>query len=145
MIKPFRYYISEKLARKSQANIGMARSLMEKSGIRLKRAANEKISEENSSILFEDIYESLREASQALMELKGFKPYSHEAIVSFLKEYRLLPEEKIVIIDNYRILRNNSVYRAENVSVQKVSEALEFSKKTIKDIRSRFNSEVSKA
>jgi len=139
MIKPFEYYLNENLVRKSSSNISMAKSLLQKAEIRLKRIGSEKIEEENSSILFEDVYEALREASQSLMEIKGFKPYSHEAIISFLREYKLLPEEKISIIDNYRILRNNSVYKAEKVSLQKCIEALDFTKKSLPEIKDRFN------
>ena len=139
MIKPFEYYINEKLVRKSIPNISMAKSLLQKSEIRLKRVKNEKITEENSSILFEDIYEILRESSQSLMEIKGFKPYSHEALVSFLKDYKLISDEDANIIDNYRILRNNSVYKAEKVSLQKCEEALKFSGKMLPEIKSKFD------
>ena len=139
MIKPFDYYIKEKLVRKSSQNISMAKSLLQKAEIRLKRINNEKIEDENSSIVFEDVYESLREASQSLMEVKGFKPYSHEAIISFLKEYKLLSDEKINVIDNYRILRNNSVYKAEKVSLQKCIESLDFANKSLTEIKNKFN------
>lgn len=139
MIKPFNYYISENLVRKSIPNISMAKSLLQKSEIRMKRVKNEKITDENSSIVFEDIYETLRESSQSLMEIKGFKPYSHEAVVSFLKEYKLMSDEKTNIIDNYRILRNNSVYKAEKVSSQKCMEALEFAKKMLPEIKAKFD------
>ena len=47
MIKPFEYYINEKLVRKSVPNISMAKSLLQKSEIRLKRVKNEKIDDEN--------------------------------------------------------------------------------------------------
>ena len=139
MIKPFEYYINEKLVRKSVPNISMAKSLLQKSEIRLKRLKNEKIDDENSSIVFEDVYELLREASQSLMEINGFKPYSHEALVSFLKDYKLLPDEKIITMDNYRVLRNNSVYKAEKVSSQKCREALEFAKKILPEIKAKFD------
>ena len=138
MIKPFEYYVNEQLVRKSIPNIGMAKSLLQKSEIRLKRVKNEKINDENSSIVFEDIYEIIRESSQSLMEIKGFKPYSHEALVSFLKEYKLVSDEKANIIDNYRVLRNNSVYKAEKVSLQKCIEALEFSNTLLPEIKVKF-------
>ena len=142
MIKPFEYYINEKLVRKSVPNISMAKSLLQKSEIRLKRVKNEKIDDENSSIVFEDVCELLREASQSLMEINGFKPYSHEALVSFLKDYKLLPDEKIITMDNYRVLRNNSVYKAEKVSSQKCREALEFAKNTLPEIKAKFDEAV---
>lgn len=139
MIKPFEYYIKEKLVRKSSQNISMAKSLLNKSEIRLKRISKEKIEEENSSIVFEDIYEAMREASQSFMEINGFKPYSHEALISFLKEHKLLSDEKVNILNNYRILRNNSVYKSEKISLQKCMEALDFAKVLLPELRNKFD------
>ena len=116
----------------------MAKSLLEKAEIRLKRVDMD-IEEDESSIVFEGIYECLREALQSLMEINGYKPYSHEALISFIKEKKFLSDDKINIIDNYRILRNNSVYKAEKVSLQKCIEALEFAKQTLPEIRNIFD------
>jgi len=138
MIKPFQYYLQEKLVRKSSSNVSMGKSLIEKAELRLKKVGREKIEEEEASISFEETYEVLREALQSLMEIKGFKPYSHEAIISFVKEYNLLSSEKINIVDSYRILRNNSVYKAEKVSLEKCEEALNFAKLTLPEIRKVF-------
>ncbi len=138
MIKPFEYFIKENLARKSNSNISMAKSLLQKAAIRLKRIAISKIEESESSIVFEDVYECLREASQSLMEIKGYKPYSHEALISFLKEQKFLSEENINMLDNYRILRNNSVYKAEKVSLPKCLEAIEFAKHVLPELENKF-------
>lgn len=138
MIKPFEFYLKENLAIKSSVNISVAKSLMLKAELRLKRIISSKIEDEESSIVFEEIYECLREASQSLMEIKGFKPYSHEALVSFIKEYQFLSNENANSFDNYRILRNNSVYRAEKVSLQKCIEALKFAKEILPELRKKL-------
>ena len=138
MIREFEHYIREKAARKTIPNTAMAKSLLQKAETRMKRVSGESIEEENSSLIFEDIYESLREAAQSLMELKGYKPYSHEVVVSFLKEYKLLSEENTHVLDTYRTLRNNSVYRAEMVSVEKCKEAFSFAHRILPEIRQTF-------
>ncbi len=138
MIKQFQFFINENLVRKSIPNASIAKSLFEKSELRLKRINKLNIEESESSITFEDIYECLREASQSLMELKGYKPYSHEALISFLNEEKLLSLDKINILDNYRILRNNSIYKAETISLQKCLEALEFAKEFLPEINKRL-------
>ena len=135
MIKPFQYYLKENLVRKSIPNISMARALLQKAEIRLSRINLDKVKDEESSIVFEDIYECIREAAQSLMEVNGYKPYSHEAVISFLLEKKYLSYEEINIIDNYRILRNNSVYKAEKVSLQRCLEALESAKQVIPKLK----------
>ncbi len=138
MIQPFQFYINEKLVVKTSANISMAKALLQKAELRLKRIIASKIEESEASLVFEDIYESLREASQSLMELKGFKPYSHEALVAFLREYKILSDNAINIFDTYRALRNNSVYKAEKISLQKCFEALEFAKKVLPELAGKM-------
>jgi len=120
-------------------NISMAKSFIQKAEIRLAKIIREGVIESESSIIFEDIYESLREASQALMEIKGYKPYSHEALISFLLEHKLLDEGIIRILDNFRALRNDSVYQAQKISLNKCLEALDFAKKTLPIIKKRFD------
>ncbi len=138
MIKAFDYYLKENLAKKTVPNVSMAKSMLEKSEIRLKRINALKIHDSESSIIFEDLYECLREAAQSLMELYGFKPYSHEALVSFLNENKLLTIDKVNTLNNFRILRNNSVYKAEKISLNKCIESLEFTKILLPEIKKKF-------
>ncbi len=145
MIKPFEYFIKENLVRSSVKNISMAKSLIEKAEVRFKRIDKSKIEEDEASIAFEEIYECLREASQSLMEISGYKPYSHEAVTSFLLERNLLSKEKVHTIDNYRVLRNNSVYKAEKISLQKCQEAKEFAKDTLPELNKKLNELIKKS
>ena len=71
------------------------------------------------------------------MSIKGFKPYSHEATVSFVKEYysREFSEFEIRKFDRFRQLRNNSVYRAEPITQDDAKECLDFSKLFVKKIK----------
>lgn len=144
MIRPFEFYISSNLVNKTQGNISLARSLLHKAEIRLSRISKDDFKDEESSIIFEDIYELIREAAQSIMELNNYKPYSHEALVSFVKSKRILNENESNIFDNYRILRNKSIYDAEKVSIEKCKESLEFAKKVLPRIKKTFEETVSK-
>ncbi len=137
MIKSFEYFIGESLVRKEIPNKSLAKDLVEKAEIRLSRVLKSEIEEREASIVFEDVYEIIREAAQAIMELKGYKPYSHEALIAFLKEGKYLPEREITVLNNYRVLRNKSVYRAEKISVEKCKEALDFAKATLPLIKNK--------
>jgi len=124
MIEKFQYYLDARLVKKTSVDREEAKSLMNKSILRLEYIKKQEINEDTSSFIFEDIYETLREASQSLMSLKGYKPYSHEALISFLKEFYKFPEYEISAFDRYRILRNKTVYCAANVSPEVCKEAL---------------------
>ncbi len=105
MIQPFEHYEKERLVEKTMVNTGLARSFLDKSSVRLKRILKEEINENKASLIFEDAYESMREAAQALMQLEKYKPLSHEALIAFLIKKKYLSQEKINILNNYRILR----------------------------------------
>lgn len=75
MIERFQYYLDERLARKVKADKEEAKSLMNKAVLRLDYVKSQEINEDTSPFIFEDIYETLREAAQSLMSLKGYKPF----------------------------------------------------------------------
>ncbi len=62
------------------------------------------------------------------MSQKGFKPYSHEAIIAFLQKY--YPEEikphETNTLDRHRIIRNNLLYRASSINKKETGKALQF-------------------
>ena len=110
MIEKFQHYLNEGLTRKVGVDREEAKSLMNRATLRLDYVKKQEINEDTSPFIFEDIYETLREAAQSLMPLKGYKPFSHEALISFLKEFYNFPEHEISAFNRYRILRNKTVY-----------------------------------
>lgn len=139
MILEFKYYLENNLARKTSPDRGEAEALMNKAEGRLKYFIKTKeINENTAAYIFECIYECLREASQSLMSIKGYKPYSHEALISFLKENFKFTEQDIATFDRYRILRNKTVYQGEKISAETCKEALEFLQKFLPKIKKEF-------
>lgn len=138
MIRNFKYYLDNNLVRKTDINPSLVQSLFSKAEVRLQRVIKDKIIEKESSIIFEDIYESIREAIQALIQIKGFKPYSHEVLVSFLNEEKLFSQKIINDFNRFRILRNKSVYEAEKISIETCEEALRFARDFLPKIREKL-------
>ncbi len=139
MIKEFRYYLDNNLARKSSPDIAQAKALIQKAEGRVKFSIKSKeINENTSSYIFEDIYECLRESSQSLMSLKGYKPYSHEAIISFLREFYNFGGSNLNLLNQYRILRNKSIYGGEKISIEKCKESLRFLNIFLPKIKKEF-------
>ncbi len=138
MIEKFQYYIDEGLVRKISVDKEEAKSLMNRAIQRVGYIKGQEINEDTSPFIFEDIYEAIREASQSLMSLKGYKPYSHEGLISFLREFYKFPDHEISAFDRYRILRNKTVYCAANVSPEVCKEALIFMESFLPKLRIAF-------
>lgn len=126
MIENFEYYLEQNLAKKSTPNKSEAEALFRKAQERLAYIKKQEINDETAPFIFEDIYESAREAIQSLMSLKGFKPYSHVVLVAFLRKYYTFPNSDLNTFDRYRIIRNKAIYGAANVTKGECEEALHF-------------------
>ena len=135
MIERFQYYVDEGLVKKVSPNKAMARSLIKKAISRSEYIESQTITKKNASFIFEDVYESIREAGQSLMALKGYRPYSHVALISFLKEFFDFSGSDISTLNRYRILRNKAIYGAATISASVCKEAKRFMKQLLPKIK----------
>ncbi len=136
MINDFNYYLKSGKVRKKTPDPIEANSLFVKSKERLDYIKKE-INENTAKFVLEDAYDTIRESAQSLMSLNGFKPYSHEATISFLKEFHKdnFNEEEIIKFDRFRELRNNSIYKAVEISVSDAESCLHFATEFINKIK----------
>ena len=134
MLDKFEFYLKSGKVKRKTTDIVEADSLLKKANLRINNMR--KLNEKTASLFLEDAYEAAREAAQSLMSLKGFKPYSHEATISFIIQYykKEFSEYEIAQFDRFRELRNNSVYKAEQVSIEDSLKCLEFAKSLINKI-----------
>ncbi|MEW6329163.1 MAG: hypothetical protein AB1468_03540 [Candidatus Micrarchaeota archaeon] len=142
MIEQFQFYIENGLVKKTAPNKESAVALMNRAYARLGYVREQNITKATAPFIFEDIYETLREASQALMELKGYKPYSHEAQISFLREFYKFPEHLISTFDRLRVLRNKCLYGAAHISPETCRGALGFAVSFLPELKRNFDGEL---
>jgi len=138
MIERFQTYLEQGLAKKEWVDVGEAESLMRRAEERLAYILLQHLTEVTASFVFEDIYECMREAAQALMSLKGYKPFSHEAIIAYLREFHDFRESDVTAFDRYRVLRNKAIYRAQKVSLETSQDALKFLKAFLPKLKQEF-------
>ncbi|MFH0875885.1 MAG: HEPN domain-containing protein [archaeon] len=137
MINSFNYYLNSGKAKKQTPNPEESSSLINKALLRIKFTKAKMPDEETAQFVLEDAYEAAREAAQSLMAKKGYKPYSHEATVSFLKDFfsDRFSEDEITTLDRFRQLRNDSVYKATIVSVADAKECISFAEKFVEKVK----------
>jgi len=133
MILPFDKYLEDGKVEKQTPNINIGRSLLKKAEKRLKFLRP--ITNESADLVFEDIYEAMREASQSLMSIQGYKPLSHEVLIAYLRDIKKFDISIIHKFDSYRKLRNKSVYEAERIELIETKEALVFAQKLLQKIK----------
>ena len=142
MINSFENYLKLGKVKRKTPDSEEAKALLKKSTERVEYIRHKNISNKTSSFVLEDAYEAAREAAQALMSVKGFKPYSHEATISFIKEFykSSFNEEEIHEFDRFRQLRNDSVYKAVTIIEEDAKSSVLFAKIFTKKVESLLKS-----
>ena len=105
-MKEFDKFIEERKVKRISIDQELANSLIKNVEIR-EKSISKLQSEEFPMLVFENFYDCLRELLDALLALSGYKSYSHEAPIIYLKTYQL-PENIIFELNRYRKKRNNS-------------------------------------
>ena len=136
MISSFKHYLKIGKVKNQTPDPEEARALFKQSEERMQYIQLKDINKTTAKFVLEDAYEAAREAAQSLMSIKGFKPYSHEATISFIKEFHSsdFNEEEINKFDHFREMRNNSVYRAVEVAEADARESIVFAETIIRRI-----------
>mgnify|MGYP001607977437 FL=1 len=82
-MESFEYYLENGLIKKSGPNKERAMALINDAHDRIKDALSLD-AKKFPKIVFEQIYDALRDFCDAILFIDGFKPYSHEATISYL-------------------------------------------------------------
>ena len=73
--------------------------------------------------VFENLYEALRELSECIALIGGYKIYSHDITISYLYESGYITEPDMHKFDSFRKLRNQSKYYGDDISYEKLVES----------------------
>lgn len=134
-MKDFQFFIDKGDVRKQTKDTALAKSIIKDSFQRLNFVKSHSINKDNSKYILENIYESLRELADAKLLIDGFKSYSHEATISYLKKFKEFREEEIVYFDELRRKRNGIKYYGEDVDITDVKSSLDFAEKIIPKLK----------
>ena len=135
----FEYYLSKGLVKKMRKNLSLARSMMESAEDRFEFASS--ILEEKPRYALENAYEAVIEAIDSLLALNGFKSWSHEADIAFLRDFGF-NESEIRRLDTSRNKRHASKYYGVEFSVQEAKEEVKFLDRVFKKIIKIVKSEL---
>ena len=118
--------------KKIEPNKERAKSMRDLAQKRLESIKRRRTTDDPEFII-EDYYEAAKELITALLFIKGYKSYSHECLITFLKEfYPEYGEADRSLIEQLRQIRNDLLYRGEPV-------ASEFLNRREKDITGVIN------
>ena len=124
-MRSFDEYIKKHDVRKTTPDIGLAQSLKKDAEERVLFIIKLPLTDDSVSLVYEQIYEALRQYIDALLILEGFKSYSHRASISFLQRYPEFSLSEINKLDTAREKRNLSKYYAKKITIEETKDIIQ--------------------
>ena len=137
-MKEFNIFLEQGVVKKITPNLNLIKSIYEDAIKRIEFYKKLELNEESSKFILENIYESLRELADAVLVKDGYKSYSHEASIIYLKKYNISLSD-INDFDRLRKIRNNSKYYGKNVDLEDVGFSFELVEKLLNRIKNILN------
>ena len=119
-----------------ERDIDRKNSIIEKAVIRLKRARNTKINEENVSLIVEDYYEVIKEMLVAYLLNNGLSSKNHQCLISYFYKKNPNFEKEAYLIAQMSFFRNRLNYYGESIPLDFYKKNKEDFESIIKIIRS---------
>ncbi|MBI3034163.1 hypothetical protein HYY72_03305 [Candidatus Woesearchaeota archaeon] len=122
----FEYFMEKGDVKKVSKDFALARSLIESADMRIRFVSKENVNGESATIIYEQVYDALRELLDSILALEGYKSYSHVASIIYLRKYQEFTPAEINKLDEARRKRNNSKYYGEQTIPEETKELLAF-------------------
>jgi effector-binding domain-containing protein len=84
------------------------------------------VNEYSATVIFREIYESIRQLGDAKWWLLGYEPQNHQVSMDILKEMNIKDKLRLNHLNRFRKIRNDANYRGFSVSASQAREILDF-------------------
>jgi hypothetical protein len=84
------------------------------------------VNEYSATVIFREIYESIRQLGDAKWWLLGYGPQNHQVSMDILKEMNIKDKLRLNHLNRFRKIRNDANYRGFSVSASQAREILDF-------------------
>ena len=104
--------------RRVEIDIARRDSIIEKALIRLKRARDTKLNEENVSFIVEDYYKVIKELLTAYLLNNGLRSKNHQCLISYFYKRNPELENETNLISQMSFFRNRLGYYGESIPLE---------------------------
>ena len=84
------------------------------------------LNEKNSTVIFREIYESIRQLGDAKWWVEGYEPLDHDVSLEILKNLKIKNNIELNFLDRFRKIRNDANYRGFKVTESQAKEIILF-------------------
>lgn len=131
----FEDFIKKGEVKKKETNKILAEALKKSADKNIRFVKKLDINDENAEHIVQDCYDIIRELIEAKLSIDGYKSYSHEATILYLKRFKQFNELELEFIDNLRKLRNNIKYYGKESTAEEAKKTLNFMDKILNKLK----------
>ena len=136
MVKDFEFFLKKGDAKKQIPNKNLAFATF-KDGLERIEFAKQLLNKAKPKYVLENAYESMREASDAVLYLNGFKSFSHEDSIVYLAKEDF-NEQDITEFDRFKKIRNGIKYYGKDCEISDAEQAIQLADKIITKIKEKI-------
>lgn len=114
------------IIRNRQKDIKEIQSMINSAEINIKVVKTIKINEETATLIFREMYESIRQLGEARWLILGYEPTNHEISLESLKELNVKEKIKLNSLDRFKKIRHDINYKGFRATVLQAEEILDF-------------------
>ena len=133
MVKDFEYFLNRGDVKKQKSDRNMSKATFKDSMERLELSKS-LLKRAKSKYVLENAYESMREASDSLLYLEGYKSFSHEASIVYLLK-KDFSEQDIIEFDRFRKIRNGIKYYGGDCEDSDAELSIKLAERVIRKIK----------
>jgi len=130
--------------RQRQPDVQLIMSIVESAEKNAGVAKTIKLDENSATLVFREVYESIRQLGDAMWWSKGYEPLTHEASMEILKDADVKEKVKLNYIFRFKKMRNDANYRGFRASVEQAKEIVEFWDTVGKELARKIKSKLKK-
>ena len=122
----FQYWIAKGGLRNRQKDSEKIKSIIDSAEVNAIVTKGIKLNENTATLIFREIYESVRQLGDAKLWILGYEPLNHEVSMEILKEFDIKHRVKLNSLDRLKKIRHDVNYRGFRASISQAKEILDF-------------------
>jgi hypothetical protein len=130
------------IIRNRQRDTEKVKSMINSAEINAKITKTIKLNEESATLIFREIYESIRQLGDAKWWLLGYEPSNHEISLEVLKEFDIKDKIKLNSLDRFKKTRHDVNYRGFRATIPQAGEIIDFWDKCGEEIAHVLKKEI---
>lgn len=135
-------WLKTKALRNKQKDLEKIKSMINSADINARVTKAISLNDNTATLIFREIYESIRQLGDAKWGLLGFEPGNHEVSIEILKEFDIKDKIKLNSLDRFKKIRHDVNYRGFRTSISQTEEILDFWNKCGEEILKILRKEI---